>query len=84
MSTATADLKSITSVKFYSRSEFSKNIKSYNMAVTAVMNRNLSQALRDAHTTIDSLNRSQQSTYKTMCKVRLSLLTSFTLYHKVR
>ncbi|KAF6023756.1 hypothetical protein EB796_017930 [Bugula neritina] len=38
------------------------------MAVTATMNRNLSQALRDSQTTIESLNRSQQATYKTMCK----------------
>ncbi|XP_067951154.1 serine-rich adhesin for platelets-like isoform X1 [Watersipora subatra] len=52
-----------------SKSEFSKNIKSYNTAINASMNRHLAQALRDAHATIETLNRSQQSTYKTMCKI---------------
>ena len=66
---AVVENKTVTSIKFSFRSEFSKNIRSYNMAVTAAMNKNLSQALRDAHATIDNLNRSQQHTYKSMCKV---------------
>ena len=56
-------------LKLGCRSEFSKNIRTYNMAVYASMNRHLSQSLRDVHSNIEYLNRSQQATYKTMCKV---------------
>ena len=56
-------------LKLGCRSEFSKNIRTYNMAVNASMNRHLSQSLRDVHSNIEYLNRSQQATYKTMCKV---------------
>lgn len=62
---ATNSLKLIS----VSRSEFSKNIRTYNLAVNTSMKRHLSQSLRDAHAKIDGLNRSQQTTYKTMCKV---------------
>jgi len=61
---------------FFSRSEFSRNIRTYNLSVTCNMNRSLSQAHRDVLATVEGLNRSQQETYKVMCKVRLARLWS--------
>lgn len=56
-------------LKLGCRSEFSKNIRTYNTAVNTSMNRDLAQSLRDVHNNIENLKRSQQSTYKNMCRV---------------